>query len=140
MKKETIEMILSHGMEHHFQNQVLASESDILSFEKEFERIHPAYIPYLKEVGFPNVGSEAFDRISELQEVRIRLGRDPKKWGLPDEGKTKDCFIFHWDGSGNPVGISWIDQRVYVDDHDFGLGILLGEDIDSYVRSLLEEE
>jgi hypothetical protein len=140
MHKETLQNILKHGMDYHFQEQQLASTDDIQAFENEYEKIHPDYLSYLTEVGFPTVGAESFDRIAELKEVRQRLGKSTKDWGLPDEGKTKECFVFHWDGSGNPVGISWNDRKVYVDDHDFGLGILLGENIDEYVASLLNEE
>ena len=129
-------MIKENATVWHYDNQKLASFDDVELFEGEYGKIHPDYLPYLTKVGFEVIGSEYFDRIDEL---KINIKRFKEDWTVDPDGKIKECFVFHWDGSGNPIGVSWIDNKIYVDDHAFGSGKCLGDSIGDYIKGLIDD-
>ncbi len=136
MDESTIQMIKEKATDWHYDNQKLANSNDIELFENEYGKIHPDYLPYLTDVGFEVVGSGYFDRIDELI---TNTKRFKENWTVDPDGKIKECFVFHWDGSGNPIGISWNDNKIYVDDHTFGSGKCLGNSIDEYIMGLIDD-
>ena len=137
MKRSTIDLLNTQASEWLLKGRILATDSEIEEYEAQIEKIHPSYIPYLREAGYETVGAEYFDRLKDLKENQEK----GKSYKSPaSKGKMKECFIFHWDGCGNPVGVSWKDNKVYVDDDVYGNGMELNESIDDYVIELLNDE
>ncbi|MEN9678103.1 MAG: hypothetical protein RIS76_3999 [Verrucomicrobiota bacterium] len=137
MKDSTISLLRERESAWAREKRLLATSEEIELFEREYGKIHPEYVPYLREVGYATVGSEYFDRLPELRKS-IRKGDGYR--GPDSPGKMGECFIFHWDGCGNPVGISWKDSKIYVDDDVYGMGMCLSDSLDDYVTELLNEK
>src|SRR5688500_14238598 len=74
-----------------------ATASQLQQLEDEVGKIPPAFRWFLSEMGGGPVGSEWVDDVAKLRATHKKFKKEP--WSL------SNCFIFGWDGSGNPMVI-----------------------------------
>ncbi|MFA7483800.1 MAG: SMI1/KNR4 family protein [Vulcanimicrobiota bacterium] len=118
-----------------FDPRKRATDNDILEFEKQHESIPDDVKWFFKNLVSGGVDPYISD-IHELAKDRAKFLKE-KADGL---WELDNIFLLGVDGAGNPFGISRDDERVLLEDHDFGGIQEIGATFADFLQSQLDEE